>query len=202
MLCEKELFPALGARPIAEITAPELLTVLRKIEARGALEMLKKSMQLAGQVFRFGVATGRAERDPTPDLKGTLKTRKAKHMARITEAELPELMRKISAYDDEFQKRLALQFLALTFVRTGEMGFAEWPEIDKAKDEWRIPAEKIKMLSPHIGPLSTQALDVIRQLRELTGRGGGYSQASRTRRSPSARTRCCSPYTGWYITLE
>ncbi len=106
-LLEKELFPALGARPIAEITAPELLGVLRKIEARGALEMSKKSMQLAGQIFRFGIATGRAERDPTPDLKGALKTRKVKHMARITEAELPELMPKIAAYDGEFQTRLA-----------------------------------------------------------------------------------------------
>jgi len=169
-LLEKELFPALGARPIAEITAPELLAVLRKIEARGAFEMSKKSMQLAGQVFRFGVATGRCERDPTPDLKGALKTRKVKHMARVTEAELPELMRKIAAYDGEFQTRLALQFLALTFVRTGELRFAEWSEIDEAKAEWRIPAERMKMPSPHIVPLSTQALEVIRQLRELNGR--------------------------------
>jgi integrase len=169
-LIEKELFPALGARPIAEITPPELLAVLRKIEARGALEMSKKSMQLAGQVFRFGVATGRCERDPTPDLKGALKTRKAKNMARISEAELPELMRKIASYDGEFQTRLALQFMALTFVRTGEMRFAEWSEIDEAKAEWRIPAERMKMPSPHIVPLSTQALEVIRQLRELNGR--------------------------------
>jgi len=132
--------------------------------------MSKKSMQLAGQVFRFGVATGRCERDPTPDLKGALKTRKVKHMARVTEAELPELMRKIAAYDGEFQTRLALQFLALTFVRTGEMRFAEWSEIDGAKAEWRIPAERMKMPSPHIVPLSTQALELIRQLREINGR--------------------------------
>lgn len=169
-LLEREPFPALGARPITEITAPELLAVLRKIEARGAFEMSKKSMQLAGQVFRFGVATGQAERDPTPDLKGALKTRKAKHMARISEADLPDLMRKIAAYDGEFQTRLALQFLALTFVRTGELRFAEWSEIDEAKAEWRIPAERMKMPSPHIVPLSTQALEVIRQLRELNGR--------------------------------
>jgi integrase len=169
-LLEKELFPVLGARPIAEITPPELLAVLRKIEARGALEMSKKSMQLAGQVFRFGVATGRCERDPTPDLKGALKTRKVKHMARISEAELPELMRKIAAYDGDIQTRLALQFMALTFVRTGEMRFAEWTEIDEAKAEWRIPAARMKMPSAHIVPLSTQALEVIRQLRELNGR--------------------------------
>jgi len=169
-LLEKELFPVLGARPIAEITPPELLAVLRKIEARGALEMSKKSMQLAGQVFRFGVATGRCERDPTPDLKGALKTRKVKHMARVSEAELPELMRKIAAYDGDIQTRLALQFMVLTFVRTGEMRFAEWAEIDEAKAEWRIPAERMKMPSAHIVPLSTQALEVIRQLRELNGR--------------------------------
>lgn len=155
---------------LLEITAPELLSVLRKIEARGALEMSKKSMQLAGQVFRFGVTTGRAERDPTPDLKGAFKTRKVKHMAPVTEVELPELMRKIAAYDGEFQTRLALQFLALTFVRTGELRHAEWSEIDEAKAEWRIPAAKMKMPSPHIVPLSTQALDVIRQLRVLSGR--------------------------------
>lgn len=116
------------------------------------------------------MATGRCERDPTPDLKGALKTRKAKNMARIPETELPELMRKIAAYDGEFQTRLALQFMALTFVRTGEMRFAEWSEIDEAKAEWRIPAERMKMPSPHIVPLSTQALEVIRQLRELNGR--------------------------------
>jgi integrase len=91
-------------------------------------------------------------------------------MARITEAELPELMRKIATYDGEFQTRLALQFMALTFVRTGEMRFAEWSEIDEAKAEWRIPGERMKMSSPHIVPLSTPALDVIRQLRELNGR--------------------------------
>lgn len=91
-------------------------------------------------------------------------------MARVSEAELPELMRRIAAYDGEFQTRLALQFLALTFVRTGEMRFAEWTEIDEAKAEWRIPAERMKMPSPHIVPLSTQALEVIRQLRELNGR--------------------------------
>lgn len=169
-LIEKELFPALGARPIAEITVPELLADLRKIEARGAFEMSKKSMRFAGQVFRFGVATGRCERDPTPDFKGALKTRKVKHMARVTEAELPELMRKIAAYDGEFQTRLALRFMALTFVRTGEMRYAEWSEIDEAKAEWWIPAERMKMPSPHIVPLSTQALEVIRQLRDLNGR--------------------------------
>ncbi len=116
------------------------------------------------------MATGRAERDPTPDLKGALKTRKAKHMARVGEAELPGLMSKIAAYDGELQTRLALQFLALTFVRTDELRHAEWTEIDEAKAEWRIPAVKMKMSSPHIVPLSTQALDIIRQLRELNGR--------------------------------
>ncbi|MGA7778586.1 MAG: integrase arm-type DNA-binding domain-containing protein [Paraburkholderia sp.] len=169
-LLETGLFSSIGARPVAEITAPELLEVLRKIESRGALEMSRKTMQIAGQVFRFGVATGRAERDPTADLKGALKTRKVRHMARISETELPELMRKIAAYDGELQTRLALRFLALTFVRTGELRYAEWTEIDESRAQWRIPAERMKMESPHIVPLSTQALEVIRQLRELNGR--------------------------------
>ncbi|MCA8104763.1 tyrosine-type recombinase/integrase [Burkholderia sp. AU36459] len=168
-LLERELFPVLGARPIAEITAPELLAVIRKIEARDAIELAHKAIQATSQIFRYAIATGRAERDPAPDLRGALKTRTVVHMKRVSEAELPELMQKISAYDGDFQTRLALQFMALTFVRTSELRFAEWTEIDEKKKEWKIPAEKMKMRSPHIVPLSTQALKVIAQLRELNG---------------------------------
>jgi integrase len=168
---QRELFPSLGARPVKEITAPELLAVVRKIESRDALELARKALQTAGQVFRFGVATGKAERDPSPDLRGALKTRSVTHMSRIAESEVPELMRNIAAYDGEPQTRLALELLALTFVRTAELRFAEWTEIDEKKGEWRIPAEKMKMRAPHIVPLSKQALAVFKQLRELTGSG-------------------------------
>ena len=131
--------------------------------------MARKALQTSGQVFRYAVATGRAERDPSPDLRGALKTRKVKHMSRIGESELPELLQKIVAYEGEPQTRLALQFMALTFVRTGELRYAEWSEIDEERAEWRILAEKMKMETLHIVPLSTQALAVIRQLKEMNG---------------------------------
>ncbi|MEF9444420.1 tyrosine-type recombinase/integrase [Burkholderia sp. 1B3(2022)] len=170
-LLERELFPVLGARPIADISAPELLAVIRKIESRGAIELAHKTIQATSQIFRYAIATGRAERDPAPDLRGALKTRTVVHMKRVSEAELPELMQKIDAYDGDYQTRLAMRFMALTFVRTIELRFAEWTEIDEKKKEWRIPAEKMKMRTPHIVPLSKQALEVVAKLRELNGDG-------------------------------
>ncbi|KWN79039.1 integrase [Burkholderia ubonensis] len=168
-LLEREIFPSLGARPIDEISAPELLEVIRKIEARDAIELSHKAIQACSQIFRYAIATGRAERDPAPDLRGALKTRTVVHMRRVSEAELPELMQKIDAYDGDYQTRLALQFMALTFVRTSELRYAEWAEIDEKKKEWRIPAEKMKMRAPHIVPLSKQALEVVAKLREVNG---------------------------------
>jgi integrase len=168
-MIENELLAALGARPTREISAPELLAVMRTIESRDALDISHRCLQTSSQIFRYAIATGRAERDPAPDLRGALKTRAVVHMKRISEGELPELMQKIATYDGDLQTRLALQLLALTFVRTVELRNAEWSEIDEAKAECRIPAEKMKMRSAHIVPLSTQALAVIKQLRELNG---------------------------------
>jgi integrase len=145
--------------------------VIRTVESRGAPDISHRRLQTASRIFRYAIATGRADRDPAPDLRGALKTRAVVHMKRIGEAELPELMWKIAAYDGDRQTRLALQLLTLTFVRTVELRNAGWSEIDEAKAEWRIPAAKMKMRSEHIVPLSTQALDVIRQLRELNGNG-------------------------------
>lgn len=170
-LLERELFPSLGTRPIGQISAPELLAIIRKIESRNALELAHKAIQATSQIFRYAIATGRAERDPAPDLRGALKTRSVVHMKRVSEAELPGLMRSIEAYDGDHQTRLALQLMSLTFVRTSELRFAEWAEIDTKKKEWKIPAEKMKMRAPHIVPLSTQALEVIAQLREVNGAG-------------------------------
>lgn len=168
-MIENELLAPLGARPIREISAPELLAVMRTIESRDALDISHRCLQTASQIFRYAIATGRADRDPAPDLRGALKTRAVVHMKRIGESELPELMQKIATYDGDLQTRLALQLLALTFVRTVELRNAEWSEIDEVKAEWRIPAAKMKMRSEHIVPLSTQALAVIKQLRELNG---------------------------------
>ncbi|MBN3777950.1 tyrosine-type recombinase/integrase [Burkholderia sp. Ac-20345] len=182
-LLERELFPVLGAWPIAEISAPELLAVIRKIEARDAIEFAHKAIQATSQIFRYAIATGRAERAPEPDLRGALKSRIVVHMKRVSEAELPELMQKINVYEGDYQTRLALQFMALTFVRTSELRFAEWTEFDEKK-EWRIPPERMKMHSPHIVPTSKQALEMVAKLRELNS----HSQLLFPSRSSSKKT--------------
>lgn len=167
---EGDLFPKLGARPIVEITAPELLAVIRQIEARGALDMARRALQISGQIFRFAIVTGRAERDPSGDLKGALKAAKPQNHVFLKEDDLPAYLGKLDAYDGSVQTKLALKFLLLTFVRTTELRAAEWTEINFDKAEWRIPAERMKMRELHIVPLSTQAIAVLRELQELTGR--------------------------------
>ena len=167
---QRELFPRLGARPIAEIDAPELLYVLRGIEKRGALELTSKVRIVAGQVFRYAIATGRAKYDPSRDLKGALKVREERHYARLSEADLPEFLAKLDAYDGNTMTRLALKLLVLTFVRTGELRAAKWTEFDFDKREWRIPAERMKTRAEHLVPLSTQALEALEQLQAITPR--------------------------------
>ncbi|MFL9955307.1 tyrosine-type recombinase/integrase [Paraburkholderia nemoris] len=181
-LLENDVYPDLGKRPISEIRAPELLAIVRKIEKRGALEVAKKTLQICGQVFRYAVATDRAERDLSVDLRDALTSRPATPMARIDESALPELLRKIDAYQGEPETRLAIQFLNLTFVRTTELRHAEWSEIDIDRAEWRIPAEKMKKRRPHIVPLSRQALKVLDGIRPLTG-GGRWVFTSPIRRN-------------------
>lgn len=168
---ENEIFPALGFRPISEITAPELLGTLRKVEARGALETAQRVLQRCDAIFRYGVVTGRCERSPAADLKGALKTPKHENRAALSAADLPDFLRKLDAYDGHLLTRLALNLQALTFVRPGELRGAEWSEIDLEAAEWRIPAERMKMRAPHIVPLSRQAVAALEQLRQLSGRG-------------------------------
>jgi integrase len=179
---EQDVYPDLGKRPIAEIRPAELLAVVRKIEKRGAVEVAKKSLQTCGQIFRYAVATGRADRDLSVDLRDALTSRPATPMARIDERDLPRLLREIDAYPGEPEVRLALRFLNLTFVRTIELRHAEWAEIDMDRAEWRIPAEKMKKRRPHIVPLSRQALAVLEEIRPLTG-AGRWVFASPVRRS-------------------
>lgn len=166
---EQDLFPKIGALPITEIEAPALLEVIRGIERRGALELSKKTLGAAGQVFRYAIATGRAKSDPSRDLRGALKTREVRHYARLSEADLPEFLKKLEAYDGNLLTRLAIKMLMLTFVRTGELRGARWNEFDFTKREWRIPAERMKMGVQHIVPLSTQAVAVLEQIRKLSG---------------------------------
>lgn len=165
---DKQLVPTLGARPIAEIEPAEVLDTIRKIEARDALEMASKTRIVAGQVFRYAIATGRAKTDPTRDLRGAFKTREVQHYAKLREEDLPEFLAKLDQYDGNALTRYALKLLMLTFVRTGELRGARWPEFDFEKRVWRIPAERMKTRAEHIVPLSDQALAVLEDLKVLT----------------------------------
>ena len=166
---ENLLFPTLGTRPIAEIDAPELLETLRVIERRDALELASKTRITAGMVFRYAIQTGRAKVDPSRDLRGALKTRATRHYAKLSEADLPEFLRKLDAYDGSMITKLALKLLVLTFVRTGELRGAKWSEFDLDKAEWRIPAERMKTRAEHLVSLSRQAIEVIEQLKLISG---------------------------------
>lgn len=167
---ERHIFPKLGQRPIADITAPDVLSMLRVIEKRGTLDTAQRVMQTCGQVFMYAIATGRAERNPVPDLRGALKTPVPKHHSYLKATDLPEYLKKLEAYDGALLTKLALRLLLLTFVRTTELRAAEWTEIDFDKAEWRIPAERMKMNELHIVPLSIQATAVLRELQKLTGK--------------------------------
>jgi integrase len=168
---ELDAFPVLGEKPVGEIKATELLTMLRRIESRGALETAHRVRTICGQVFRYAVATGRADRDPATDLKGALPPYKKGHLAAITEPkEVIPLLRAIDGYQGSFVVKCALQLAPLFFVRPGELRQAEWSEFDFEKAEWNIPAERMKMKVAHLVPLSSQALNVLQELQTLTGR--------------------------------
>ncbi|HET8701363.1 MAG TPA: integrase arm-type DNA-binding domain-containing protein [Nitrococcus sp.] len=167
---ERDVFPYLGGRPIAEITAPELLMVARRIEERGALESAHRAIRGCGQVFRYAVATGRAERDPSGDLRGALPPVRVRHHPSITDTKrIGELLRAIRGYQGSPVTRAALHLAPLVFVRPGELCRAEWAEIDLDGAEWRLPPAKMKMRALHIVPLSTQAVAILRELHPLTG---------------------------------
>ncbi|MCK9391549.1 MAG: integrase arm-type DNA-binding domain-containing protein [Syntrophales bacterium] len=167
---EVDLFPWIGNRPIAEIKAPELLAVLRRVENRGVLETAHRVRTIAGQVFRYAVATGRAERDPSADLKGALPPPDKKHHAAITDPkEVAPLLRIIDGYQGHFIVKCALRLAPLFFVRPGELRHAEWAEVLLDEAVWNIPATKMKMKQPHVVPLSNQAIEILKELKELTG---------------------------------
>lgn len=169
---EQNVFPHIGSKAISQIKAPELLGVLRRIEARGILHSAHNIRGICGQIFRYAVATGRAEHDPSAALRGALTPVKTIHRAAITEPEsVGDLLRAIDGYRGSFVVQCALKLAPLTFVRPGELQHAEWPEIDLEKAEWNIPAHKMKMKQPHLVPLSTQAIDILTELKKLTGKG-------------------------------
>jgi integrase len=182
---ERDVFPWIGARPVREITAPELLAVLRRIETRGALETAHRAHQNCGQVFRYAVATGRAERDPSADLRGALPPADEKHHASITDPKaIGALLRAMDSYQGAFVVRCALRLAPLVFVRPGELRGGEWSEIDLDGAEWRIPAHRMKMRETHIVPLSVQAVAILRELHPLTGTGRYLFPSERTDARP------------------
>jgi integrase len=167
---EHDLFPWIGKRPIAEIKAYELLAAMRRVESRGALESAHRIRTICGQVFRYAVATGRAERDPSVDLKGALPQPQEKHRAAITEpVEVGKLLRSIDDYSGSFVVKCALRIAPLVFVRPGELRHMEWTELDFENAQWNIPAGKMKMKEPHLVPLSKQAIEILKELQSLTG---------------------------------
>jgi integrase len=164
--------PSLGNRPISEITAPEILTVLQVAEARGKLETAKRLRETIGQVFRHAIASGRAKTDPTLALRGALASPKVRHHAAIIEPKaFGGLLRAISSYEGAPETRFALELLALTFVRPGELRASEWSEFDLGNAVWSIPACKMKMKRPHKVPLSSRALEVLSKLQMFTRQG-------------------------------
>jgi integrase len=168
---QMNIFPTIGQRPIRDIATPELLATLRLIEKRGAHEVAHRALQMCGQVFRYGIAAGRLERDPSPDLRGALKPVKHTHYAALDTKDLPAFIQALECNDGRLypQTRLGLKLMLLTFVRTGELIGATWDEVNFDTKQWVIPASRMKMRKEHIVPLSHQALQVLSELKVYAG---------------------------------
>lgn len=180
---ERDIFPHLGGRPVAEVTAPELLAVVRRIENRGAVETAHRALGNCGQVFRYAIATGRAARDPSADLRGALPPPKRTHFAAVTEPKLAaQLLRALDSYKGTLTVKCALRLAPLVFVRPGELRKALWAEIDLEAAEWRFTVTKTS--TSHIVPLATQALAILRELQVLTGNGRYVFPSARTDERP------------------
>jgi integrase len=166
-----DILPCLGARPIAEIEAPELVAMANAIQDRGARDIAKRALETVGQVFRFGIAHGYAKRNPATEIRPSdiLKSSPKTNYARVDGRELPTLLRRIEVYQGKQVTRLAMKLMSMTFVRTTELIEAKWQEFDLENARWDIPAERMKMRTPHIVPLARQALEVLEMLRDFTG---------------------------------
>jgi len=167
---ELDILVKLGAIPVNEVTASQVRDCIKAIEARGALDIAKRQLQKCSQIMRYAVAHDLVERNPVADVKPSdiLPARKKRNYPRIDAKELPQLLREIDAYVGGEHTRLALQLMALVFVRTSELICAKWDEFDFDAGRWNIPAERMKMRTPHIVPLSKQALAVLQKLRALS----------------------------------
>lgn len=167
-----DILPSLGARPISEIEAPELVAMATAIQERGAIDIAKRALETVGQVFRYGIAHGFCRRNPAADIRPSdvLKTARKVNYARVDAKELPALLRSMEVYRGTHVTRFALKILALTFVRTGELIGAKWSEFDLKAARWDIPAERMKMRTPHIVPLARQTCEVLQSLHDITGK--------------------------------
>jgi integrase len=182
---ERDVFPWIGSKPNAALTAPDVLAVLRRIESRGAIETAHRAMQNCGQVFRYAVATGRAQGDVTRDLRGSLTPWKPGHFASMTDPDqVGGLLRAIHAFTGTLQVASALKLAPLVFVRPGELRAMEWAELDLDAAEWNIPAHKMKMREPHLVPLASQAVAILRDLYPFTGSGRYVFPGTRDRKKP------------------
>lgn len=169
---ESDVFPSIGNYPITAITPPIILETVRKIETRGAHEMARRTLQYCGQVFRFAIGEGKAESDPTRDLRGQLKPFKKSHYAALEAKDLPAFLKALGNNDARLypHTRRAMKLLMLTFVRTGELINAKWDEFDFEEKIWIIPASRMKMRKDHIVPLSKQAIAILKEQKEETGK--------------------------------
>jgi integrase len=180
---ERDIFPWIGDKPVGEIEAPELLTVLRRIEDRGAVDTAHRALRSCGQVFRYAIATGRCKRDTSADLRGALAPTSGIHFASTTEPkDLARILQELDRYQGTQTVRCALRLAPLVFVRPGELRKAEWSDVDFDKAEWRFLVTKTN--TPHIVPLSRQALEILREIQPLTGRGQFVFPGSRSSKQP------------------
>lgn len=184
---ERDIYPWIGHRPIADVTAPELLTALRRVEERGALETAHRELGYCGQIFRYAIATHRASRDPSADLKGALPPANKGHFAAITEPKrVAGLLRALDVYEGTLTVKCALRLAPLVFVRPGELRMAEWADIDLDGGEWRYTVSKTRKsgVAEHIVPLSRQAVEILRELQPYTGAGRYVFAGARSPKRP------------------
>jgi len=181
---QRFLLPYLGSYPVSQLTAPEVLAVLRRIEER-SIDTRHRASSILGMIMRYAIATGRAERDPTPSLRGVLKTKRQQHYAAVTDPEaLGHLLKAIDQYPGTAVVSVALKLTPLLFVRPGELRHMEWSEIDLTEARWDIPSEKMKGGQSHIVPLARQAAELLQELYPLTGRGRFVFPSARGRSRP------------------
>lgn len=190
---QNDVFPWLGRRPIADITAKELLTTVNRIVDRGAVESAHRVLQNCGQVFRYAIATGRADRNPAADLRGALPPVKPTHLAAIIDPNaIGGLLRALDSYIGSPVTKCALRLAPLVFVRPGELRQAEWAEFDLDAAEWNLPAEKMKMREPHLVPLAPQAVAILREIHALTGQGRYVFPSARSPQRPMSNNAVLS----------